>query len=191
VEIGMGGTVARLGQMGARVIVAVVCIPSDFPVRMREAREACATLGADFHLLCGDGATRVEDVRSYELVARLDQLVKDLRPAALFAHGATDFHRDHRLVCEAFRASLRLGNMDGFCYQPCACRPTPSAFTPRAFVDIGSTLDRKLAAIAAHRSQFESRGLGIEFHRDIARFYGYQAGVPYAEGFEVVQLSLA
>jgi LmbE family N-acetylglucosaminyl deacetylase len=191
VEMGMGGTVARLAEVGARVIVAAVCVPTHSDVRLREAREACEILGAEFHLICADGPLHVEDLRGYELVARLDRLVKGLRPAALFAHGAADLHRDHRLVSEAFKASLRLGGMDGFCYQPCACRPTPATFAPRAFVDIGSTLERKMKAIAAHRSQFDARGLGIEFHRDIARFYGYQAGVTYAEGLEVVQLRLA
>ena len=190
VEIGMGGTVARLAEVGARVIVAAVCVPDHSEVRLREAREACKILGAEFHLVLAEGCAHVEDVHGYELVARLDRLVKDLRPAALFAHGEADLHRDHRWVSEAFKASLRLGGMDGFCYQPCACRPTPTTFAPRAFVDIGTTLERKMQAIGAHRSQFATRGLEIEFHRDIARFYGYQAGVTYAEGLEIVQLRL-
>lgn len=190
VEMGMGGTVARLVDFGARVVVAAVCVPSLFEQRVREARRACDILGAEFHLICNQGALRVEDLRGYELVARLDRLLLELRPSALFGHGPADLHRDHQLVFDAFRASLRIGGVDGFCYQPCSCRPGPYAFVPRAYVDISATLDRKMGAIAAHRSQFEARGLGIEFVRDVARYYGCQAGVTYAEGLDVVRLEL-
>ena len=190
VEMGMGGTVARLADLGARVVVAAVCVPSLFEQRVREARRACELLGAEFHLICNQGALHVEDLRGYELVARLDGLLKELRPAALFAHGSAEVHRDHRLVFDAFQASLRIGGIDGFCYQPCSCRPGPSTFVPRAHVDISATLDRKMAAIAAHQSQFGARGLDIEFVRDVARYYGCQSGVTYAEGLDVVKLEL-
>lgn len=189
VEMGMGGSVARLTQAGARVIVAVVCAPSQLEIRRREAQAACDVLGATFHLIY-ERTCRVEDMRGHELVARLDELVEEHRPAAVFSHGASDDHRDHRLVFEAFKASLRLGAMDAYCYQPCSCRPGPAAFEPQAYVDIGATLDLKMAAVGAHRSQFQARGLGTEFLRDVARFYGYQAGVTYAEGLKVVQLAL-
>ncbi len=190
VEMGMGGSVARLVTLGAQVVVAVVCAPSQLETRRREAQAACDVLGARFHLICERQACRVEDMRAHELVARLDELVKEYRPAALFSHGAADHHRDHRLVFEAFKASLRLGAMDGYCYQPCSCRPGPTAFQPQAFVDIGPTLELKMAAVGAHRSQFQARGLSTDFLRDVARFYGYQAGVTYAEGLDVVQLAL-
>lgn len=190
VEMGMGGTVAKLVALGARVIIGVVCVPGAFEQRRREAAAASAILGAELHVLCNEGPCRVEDLKNYELVRRLDALVEAVAPAALFAHSADDTHRDHRLVFEAFKASLRRGRMDAYCYQPCSCHPGPSPFRPRAFVDIGGTLEQKLAAVAAHRSQFASRGLDIGFLRDIARFYGYQARVTYAEGLEVIQLWL-
>lgn len=190
VEIGMGGTVARLTSLGARVIVAVACVPSQPEVRVREARISCDLLGASIHLLYEGEEHHVEDVRCHDLVARLDALIKQHAPAALFSHGRSDHHRDHQLVFDAFKASLRLGGMDGYCYQPCSCRPGPLVFTPRAFVDIGATLALKMEAIEAHQSQFRARGLDTEFLRDAARFYGRQAGVTYAEGFEVMLLAL-
>lgn len=191
VEIGMGGTVARLGELGARVVIAVVCIPSQFEVRQREAQAACELLGAQLHLIGDGGSCRVEDMKGYELVAQLDGLLAQLQPAALFVHGGADHHRDHRLVYEAARASLRRGGIDAFCYQPCSCRPGPAPFAPRAFVNIGATLERKLAAVAEHHSQFCARGLDMSFLRDVARFYGHMAGVEHAEGLEVLQLGLA
>lgn len=190
VEMGMGGTAARLAQLGARVTVAVVCVPTNVQARLGEARAACGVLGVGLRVLCSERPCRVEDLRGYELVALFDSLVREHEPAALFAHGAADHHRDHQLVFEACRASARLGSMDVYCYQPCNCRPGPSAFAPQAFVDIEATLDLKMAAVTAHRSQFQARGLDAGFLRDIARGYGHQAGVAYAEAFEVQRLAL-
>jgi LmbE family N-acetylglucosaminyl deacetylase len=190
VEMGMGGTAARLVQLGASVTIAVVSVPSNVEERLDEARAACAVLGAGLRVLCSERPCRVEDLRAYELVALLDSLVREHEPAAIFAHGAADHHRDHQLVFEACRASSRLGAMDVYCYQPCACRPGPIAFVPQAFVDIEATLELKMAAVAAHRSQFQARGLDASFLRDVARCYGHAAGVPYAEAFEVRRLAL-
>lgn len=190
VEMGMGGTAARLVQLGARVTIAVVCVPSNVQARLAEARAACELLGVGLHVLCSERPGRVEDLRAYELVALLDSLVREHEPAALFAHGAGDHHRDHQLVFEACRASSRLGTMDVYAYQPCACRPGPSGFAPQAFVNIEATLELKMAAVAAHRSQFQARGLDTKFLRDVARCYGHEAGVPYAEAFEVRRLGL-
>ena len=191
VEMGMGGTVARLAGLGARVVLAIACVPCRLEQRVREARQAAEILGAQIQFLFDQRASHVEDLPSYELVGRLDRLVRELNPVAVFSHNGHELHRDHQLVFAAFRATLRLGPMDGYCYQPCACRPTPLAFQPQAFVDIGPTLEQKMAAVAVHRTQFEERGLDIGFLREIARYYGCQAGLKYAEGLEVIQLRLA
>ena len=37
-EIGIGGTLARLQRVGARVIMVVASIPKDFEIRLAEAR---------------------------------------------------------------------------------------------------------------------------------------------------------
>lgn len=190
VEVGMGGTVARLTDAGARVLMVAVCVPSQYEVRLREAQRASEILGAEFHLAFAGRCCRVEDLKTYELVARLDALVAECRPAALFSHGAREVHRDHQLVFEAARAALRHGGTDAFCFQPCSCRPGQSPFEPRAFVDIGSTLERKLEAISAHHSQFTARGICPGFHRDVSRYYGRQAGVEYAEAMEIARLML-
>lgn len=190
VEVGMGGTVARLSALGAQVILVVVSVPSRFPVRVEEARRASQILGARLELVRDQGCCRVEDMKTHELVAAFDRLLREHQPAAVFAHGCADAHKDHRMVFEAFEATLRFGGVDAFCYQPCACRPGRVRFAPQAFVDIEATLPRKLAAIEAHHSQFGERGMTADFQRDLARYYGRQAGCAYAEGLEVLHLSL-
>jgi len=191
VELAVGGTIARLRRSGARVVMVVVSLPGDTKRRMAEVRAAAEILGCELRVLIGDGGTRIEDLKNYELVAMLDREVKEFAPAAMLTHGPAEFHRDHVLVHDACVSSQRLRYFDFFTYQPNFCRPVPVAFHPRAYVDISETIETKMRAIAAHQSQFKCRGLDIDVYRDIARMNGRMVGVPYAEGLDVGRLLLA
>lgn len=190
VELGIGGTLARLRRAGARVVLAVVSVPGDYTVRRREAERAADILGAELRVLIDVPGKRIEDFRHCDLVARVDREVKDLAPAALLSHGAGEFHRDHAMVHEAALAAQRLRYFDFFTYQPNFCRPLPVAFQPRAFVDISDAIETKMRAIDAHASQFASRGIATDIFRDMARLAGRLVGVRYAEGLDVGRLLL-
>jgi LmbE family N-acetylglucosaminyl deacetylase len=71
------------------------------------------------------------------------------------------------------------------------CRPVPVPFQPRAYIDVSSTIETKLKAIAAHKSQFYSRGIAFDFYRDIARVTGRMVGVEYAEGLDINKIVFA
>ena len=191
VELAVGGTMARLRRAGARVVMVVVSLPGDYKLRLREAERAADILGCELRVLMADATRRIEDLKSYELVAMIDREVKELEPAAMFTHGPAEFHRDHVLVHEACVSSQRLKYFDFFTYHPNFCRPVPVPFHPRAYVDITDTIETKMRAITAHQSQFKCRGLGIDIYRDIARLNGRMVGVQYAEGLDVGRMLLA
>lgn len=191
VELAVGGTIAKMRRAGVRVVMVVVSLPGDYAARKREAERAAGILGCELRVLLPDGARRIEDLKSYELVAMIDREVKELRPAAMLTHGAAEIHRDHVLVHEACVSSQRLQPFDFFTYHPNFCRPVPVPFHPRAYVDITETMDTKMRAIEAHQSQFKCRGIGIEVYRDIARLNGRMVGVQYAEGLDISRMLLA
>ena len=191
VELAVGGTIARLRRGGARVVMVVVSLPGDYKQRMGEAKAAAEILGCELRVLMHDCSRRIEDLKSYEMVAMIDREVKEHAPAAMLAHGPSEFHRDHVLVHEACVSSQRLRYFDFFTYHPNFCRPVPVPFHPRAYVDITDTIETKMRAIAAHQSQFKCRGLGIDIYRDMARLNGRMVGVQYAEGLDVGRMLLA
>ena len=190
IELAVGGTMARLRRAGARVVMLVVSLPGDAKRRRREAEQAAGILGCELRVLMEEGG-RIEDLKSYQLVSMIDREVRELEPAAMLTHGATEFHRDHVLVHEACVASQRLRYFDFFTYQPNFCRPVPIPFHPRAYVDISDTIETKMRAIEAHESQFQCRGLDTAMYRDIARMNGRMAGVQYAEGLDIGRMILA
>ena len=137
------------------------------------------------------GCRRIEDVKTYQLVGLLDDLVRELAPSALFTHGPSDFHRDHVAVYHAAMSTQRLSQFDFYSYLPTMCRPVPVPFQPRAYIDISHTIGKKIQAIAAHPSQFSSRGITFELYRDIARVTGRMCGVEYAEGLDINRMVFA
>ena len=188
IELGVGATVALLSASGARVVMAVCSVPTDYERRRAEALAAADILGCELRILMDGGSRRIEDVKTYQLVGMIDDLVREVQPAAMLTHGCTDFHGDHVLVHHASVPSQRLHDFDFYCYLPTMVRPVPVPFQPRAYIDISHTIGRKIDAIAAHPSQFSARGFTFELYRDIARLAGRMCGVQYAEGLDVNRL---
>ena len=189
-ELAIGGTLARLVRESARVVMAVVSIPGEFARRLAEAREAAAILGCELRLLVEDGCARIDDIKGYQLVGMLDSLVRELQPAAVLTHSASEFHRDHVAVHNACLSTQRLRLFDFFQFSPTMTRAVPVSFYPRAYVDISTTIDSKMRAIEAHSSQFGARGLEAEMYRDLARLNGRMVGVKYAEGLDIGRMLL-
>ena len=190
-ELAIGGTLARLVHESVRVVMAVVSIPSDFALRHAEAQKAAAILGCELRVLVEHACCRIDDMKNYQLVGMLDALVRELQPAAVFTHSASEFHRDHVTVHNACMSTQRLKSFDLFHFSPTMTRAVPVSFYPRAYIDVSDTIELKMKAIEAHLSQFGGRGLDSEMYRDMARLNGRMVGVKYAEGLDVSRMLLA
>jgi N-acetylglucosamine malate deacetylase 1 len=190
-ELAIGGTLARLARESARVVMAVVSIPADFALRKAEAEQAAAILGCELRVLVQTGCCRIDDMKNYQLVGMLDALVRELQPAAVLTHSASEFHRDHVAVHNACLSTQRLKAFDLFHFSPTMTRAVPTTFHPRAYIDVSTTIELKMKAIEAHLSQFGGRGLDSEMYRDLARLNGRMVGVKYAEGVDVSRMLLA
>ena len=190
-EIGIGGTLAKLQRHGAHVVMCVVSIPKDFEVRRREAKEGARILGCELKILLDGEPKRIEDMKTCDLVGLLDGVINEYQPAAVLTHSSADFHNDHLLVYNACLPTQRLAHFDFYSYHPTNCRPVPINFHPRAYFDVTDTIDAKMHAISAHASQFGGRGLDTEMYREFAHVQGRMIGVPYAEGVDVMRMTLA
>ena len=190
-EIGIGGTLAKLQRNGAHVIMCVASIPKDFDVRYAEAKRGAEILGCELKILMDDGPRRIEDIKTCELVGMLDDIIRQYKPAAVLTHSKSDFHNDHILIYRACLPTQRLAYFDFFSYHPTNCRPVPIDFHPTAYVDVTDTIDAKMHAITAHASQFGGRGLDTEMYREFAHVQGRVIGVPYAEGLDVQRMIIA
>ncbi len=185
-EVGAGGLLAQLVAQGAAVTMVVASIPNRFVVRRAEAIAGAARLGARLVLPPGDGENHLEELAMRELVGRFDRELAD-PPDLVICHGAHDVHWDHGLVHRAVLAALRRARCDVLAYAtrlPLGAGSPP----PTCIVDITTTIERKVAAIAEHASQFPPTFAATR--REVASALGIAHGVAYAEAFEVLHITL-
>jgi LmbE family N-acetylglucosaminyl deacetylase len=124
----------------------------------------------------------------HELVARFDALVGDLQPDLVLTHTERDLHWDHGLVHRATISALRRVPADLLAFTSSYELNAQVRSLGNCFVDVTETIDTKLAAINAHRSQLSK--MDVQSSRDLARGLGRICGVPYAESYEVLRMRL-
>ena len=187
VEVGAGGLIAKLVAGGAQVTIVLGSIPNRYAVRRAEAVAGAQHLGARLVLPAHEQENRLEDAAMHALVARFEHEIAVASPDLAIVQGSSDVHWDHLLMHRAAMSALRRSRCDVLAYAtllPAGSPPPP----PTCVVDISSVIETKLAAIAAHASQFPA-GFA-EQRRLLARAHGANHGVAYAELFEVVRIAL-
>jgi LmbE family N-acetylglucosaminyl deacetylase len=187
-EVGAGGLLARLAAEGAKVTMAVVSIPNNADQRKAEAMAGADVIDADLFILYEDKPCRVEDIPMHELVRRFDTIVGDTRPDLVITHSAHDLHWDHGLVNRATVSALRRTPCDLLAFLSSPEMNAQSRSIGQCFADISKTMDKKIEAISAHRSQCPK--LDIESSRDLARAMGRISGYEYAEAYEVLRVRI-
>jgi LmbE family N-acetylglucosaminyl deacetylase len=178
VEFGAGGTLAKWAAAGC-VVHHVVCtdgskgtwdVHADLPAlvarRQAEQREAARRLAGahagDVRFLGRVDGDLVADRQTVSDVARI---IRELRPAVVLGHDPWKryrLHPDHRnaglLVCDAIVAARD----PHFFPEHAIAHHRPDALllweadVANHVEDVTATVDRKLAALEAHESQFET-----------------------------------
>ena len=187
-EVGAGGLLARLSEEGAEVTLAIVSVPNNIEQRKAEARAAADLIDANVVFIYDEKPSRVEDIPMHELVRRFDQVVGDVRPDLVITHSAHDLHWDHGLVNRATVSALRRTPCDLLAYLSSPEMNAQARGLGECFADVSKTIDTKIAAIAAHKSQLAR--LDLESSRDLARAMGRISGYQYAEAYEVLRVRI-
>lgn len=192
-EIGMGGTIAKLTAMNHDVKLVVATLPNFIQTDKKEERRNEATLSAnvmgctvpDFLDLGPD-----EIVYGRKFVTLVDNIVKKYNPSAVFTQWIGDSHQDHQALTKAVISACR-DHKDVFMYETTIPGGvTEQAFRPQLFVDITNTSEIKVEALSCFDSQKIRCGpLWIDAIVGRALFRGYQNNSKYAEAFEVIRVS--
>ena len=167
--LGAGGTIARLSDAGAEVVVGIVTkgAPPLFAeaaveeVRC-EAQAAHAHLGIARTVFLSQPAARLDEVPHYRLNQALGELLRAVAPDTLLLPFVGDIHLDHQLIFLSGLVAARPRGID--CPRRILCYETLSetnwnaplispTFAPNVFVDVSAQLERKLEAMSLYRSQ--------------------------------------
>jgi N-acetylglucosamine malate deacetylase 1 len=203
VEMGMGGTIARLAHAGARVLLVSLTpgergTHGDAASRAREAAAAAAILGCQ-HRILDFPDTRLE--YGIEARERLMRLVREWQPRIVFApyhtsrgtHHDGAAHVDHLTAGALVRDAVKLARLRGLepelpahDVQRLFYYMVPRHCTADFYVDVSAHMDVLRRALAAYATQMriERQGNGIqEILEAFRRYYGVAAGCTFAEAF--------
>ena len=217
IEFGAAGTVARWVGEGAEVRYLLMTRgdkgsdnPTADPValaalREGEQRAAAAEIGVAAVDFLDEPDGQVEP--SLRLRERVTRAIRAFRPEIVMSHDPTVLfvnnewinHPDHRavgtVVVDAVFPTARdpLNFPEHLASGLTAWKVAElflwSTNEANQLVDIGATLERKIAALAHHASQFRDFGETARWLRRGAEELGERAGYPAAEGFRLVMLA--
>ena len=200
IEIACGGTLAKAVEAGHEVKVLIMSksgytnkegkIQRSDDFAVIEGTNALHVLGiTDINIL--DFPTKDISFQS-NVVNAIDVIMSKYNPDVIFTHHPFDTHQAHVGVSNATIAAARRKNTVFF-YEPI----TPSgrsyvAFKPQLYVDIESTLDKKIASLREHKSEYNKFGAEdwVEGVRCRCGFRGYEIGKKFAEAFEVLRIEI-
>jgi LmbE family N-acetylglucosaminyl deacetylase len=214
IEFMMAGTLLLLQQAGYQIhclnLASGSCGTTEHNartikrIRLREAREAAAMLGARLHPPLVDDAEILYELPTLRRVAAI---VREVRPTILLTHSPADYMEDHTNACRLAVSAAFVrgapnfksiparpavgGEVTVYHALPHSLRdPLRRRIPCGAFVNITSVLAAKRAALEAHRSQrnwlASSQKLDsyVRAMVDIAREVGRISGrFRYAEGW--------
>ena len=214
IELMMAGTLALLGEAGYELHMMNIAngscgsLTEDAEtitrIRTEEARNAAGVLGATMH------PPLVNDLEIFyndTLLRKIAAVVRRVRPTVILLQSPVDYMEDHmlsaRLAASAafvigvpnYRTDPPVAHVPGevtlYHALPWGLRgPLGEIVNPHFYVDVTSSLAKKRAALAEHKSQREwlDRTQGLDSYlttmEDMARTVGTQSGrFDYAEGW--------
>lgn len=210
--LGCGGTIARLSRDGevhililgegisARYQHRTDASQADVHSLQDDATEAAGLLGASSMEMAGLPDNRFDTLPLLDVIKQVERWIAAHGPTVLYTHHAGDLNIDHAITARSVLTATRpvpgclvrevyafeVGSSTEWSFDRFA-----PPFRPTMFVDISDSIETKIRAMEAYRS--ERRGYphprSAAAIRATAQRWGSVAGVSCAEAFDVVRLT--
>jgi LmbE family N-acetylglucosaminyl deacetylase len=205
-ELSCGGTIAKWSAAGHEIFY-VICTNGDkgthdrslssyrlAELREAEQLEAAHSLGVSQAVFLRHSDGELEP--NVLLRTELAMLIRHLRPQVIFTHDGWrryQIHPDHRAV--GIATGDAIVSARDHLFLPAMTAIGLEAFAPSElylwgpeepdyYEDISETIDRKIAAVAAHKTQLAQMGEWEPRVRQWAADTGQKAGLSFAEAFK-------
>lgn len=162
--LGVGGTLARHVEEGDAVYVIIVCANTF----RGENEQSDAQISASMKVLGIEPDQYVclrfddQQLEKYDfqvLVEYIEHAIGEMQPDVFYTHWHKDLNRDHRLVNEAVQLIARPKHGRRFEVRefttPSSTEYSREVFVPDTWIDISTTIEKKMAAIACYVSEYQ------------------------------------
>jgi LmbE family N-acetylglucosaminyl deacetylase len=203
--LGCGGVMARLADEGAEVFVAVITTGQE-PVYSTgavatveaELRAALKVMGVKELRFLGLPAAGLDMIPGTTINNHIVSLLAEIQPETVFVPFFGDIHSDHQITFLATMVACRPRSLDAprriYAYETLSetnwfAPPITPAFVPNVFIDITTTLERKIEALQCFFTQMRAfpDERSIEAARALATLRGSTAHCNAAEAFVLVR----
>lgn len=209
--LGVGGTAARHVDEGHIVHTLILAegatarsqdsskgSPEELQALQQAAQAAAHVLGTQPPRFAGLPDNRLDAMDLLDIIKKVELHLREIAPTIVYTHHGGDLNIDHLMT---HRATLT------------ACRPLPGQsvralytfetlsssewgsgdqglpFRPLHFVDISSTLERKMSALRCYDQEMRAFPHARSYNaiEALATLRGAQSGLPEAEAFNIVR----
>jgi len=194
-ELGAGGTIARLIEEGVKVYYAAfstaeASVPAGLPkdILKTEVKAATKKLGiSEEQLIIYQYEVRKLNYARQQILENLIELRKTINPDLVFLPSLNDIHQDHLTIAQeglrAFKTKIILG------YELIW---NNISFNTQCFVKLEERhVALKAEALKEYGSQKGRDYMAPDFIYSLARTRGVQAGMSYAEAFEIIRFIIS
>ena len=200
--LGAGGTLLLHQQMGDKIHVVYVTerkVPdwnaTDVELHCKCRDRVLDSLGLSSYISLGFPDSRLDTIPQRELNDALSVAIKNIKPTIVYIPHRGDLNLDHRLV---FQSALVATRTKVFPVRKILSYEVLSStekgrkvccFDPNVFIDITSTIDRKLNLLEMYEGEMNNcdPDRTSENIRTLARFRGIEGGFDYAEAFCLIR----
>ncbi len=185
IEIGTGGTVARLAATGWNVWICILTNERNTDVaaqRKTEAIAGAAALGVVEEQMIFSGFPDGDLICNAETVGTLRKILheRNCEPDIVFTHTKADSHNDHRAANEITMSTFRKKPILSYAVVNSLML---SEFSPKIFIETIPYHDQKIRALQAHTTQAMRIDYGAIERR--IKAYSEPLGLQEAEPFEL------
>ncbi len=200
--LGCGGTLAKHCKQGDEIylIIATKGYTPDWTkeyleIRKKEIENVKKILGIKKIFFLNYPTVKLDTIPQKEINDALYKIVNQVKPDIVYIPFKGDLNKDHRILFEASLVALRPINHK--CKKILAYEVLSETewgqeieiFKPNVYVDITDTIDIKLEAMKAYKSELKSfpHPRSLEAIKALAIKRGSEIGVKYAESFYLVR----
>lgn len=198
--LGVGGTIALHANAGDRVTCVVVAAgnlkhdENGEKGVYSQAQRAASVLGADKIKLLDFPDQGLDQFSLVDIITPLEKIVETVRPNVVYLQYGYDINRDHQILFQAALVATR--PMEQYIEAIFAFNTVsstewayPRSFVPDTWVDISTTLERKIEAMACYETELRDWPHPRSLHslRVKAQSAGSQVVSEAAESFMTIR----
>jgi len=204
--LGAGATIAKHAENGDRVHVLILgegitsrkkqTKTAELYLLRKHCRRALNILGVKNVYFLNLPDNMFDNIPLLSIVKEVENKINKIKPDIIYTHYESDLNVDHQLTFRAVMTACRPVNNK---IKKILCFEVPSStewsalnknsFTPNCFVNVESTLGKKLAALKEYKKEMRSfpHPRSIEYVKSLAKIRGSNVAYKAAEAFIIVR----